>query len=48
VEVIRATALPVAWRVPLSPPSAALRFCVTATDPSGNRSRRSCAPIKAV
>jgi hypothetical protein len=30
----------VAWRVPLSPPSPQLQFCVTATDPSGNRSRR--------
>ena len=38
----------VAWRVPLRPPSPQLQFCVTPTDPSGNRGRRSCAPIKAV
>jgi hypothetical protein len=38
----------VVWRVPLRPPSPQLQFCVTATDPSGNHSRRSCAPIKAV
>jgi len=35
------------WRLPLHPPAGALRFCLVATDPSGNRSRQSCASLKA-
>jgi hypothetical protein len=38
------TSLP--WRVPHSQAPGALRFCVTAQDGSGNRSRRSCAPLR--
>ena len=37
----------VTWRLPLHPPAGALRFCLIATDPSGNRSRQSCASLKA-
>jgi hypothetical protein len=35
----------VSWQSPKQPPTR-LRFCVVATDPTGNRSRRSCAAIK--
>jgi hypothetical protein len=34
------------WRVPRSQAPATLRFCVTAQDGSGNRSRPSCAPLR--
>ena len=34
------------WRVPRSLVPGTLRFCVTAQDPTGNRSRRSCAPLR--
>ncbi len=37
----------VTWRMPSHPPVGALRFCLVATDPSGNRSLPSCAPLKA-
>jgi hypothetical protein len=33
------------WLVPIKLPSRQLRFCVVATDPSGNRSKPSCAPF---
>ena len=33
------------WRVPMHPDST-YRFCVVATDPAGNTSRPSCAPIR--
>lgn len=33
------------WRAPAYP-SSAYRFCVVATDPAGNKSPRSCAPIR--
>jgi hypothetical protein len=35
----------VRWRVPARP-AKAYRFCVVATDPAGNTSRPSCAPIR--
>ncbi len=34
------------WRVPPSARRGLLRFCVTAVDPAGNRSRRSCAALR--
>jgi hypothetical protein len=34
-----------AWRVPARPARAPLSFCIVAFDPSGNRSRRSCASL---
>lgn len=35
------------WRVPASVDTTrALRFCVQAVDPTGNRSKRSCAPLR--
>ncbi len=35
----------VRWRVPATLRSRRLRFCVVATDPTGNRSRPACAPF---
>jgi hypothetical protein len=35
----------VTWRVPRSVPKGALRFCVLATDPAGNKSPSVCAPL---
>src|SRR5262249_7232591 len=35
----------VTWRVP-DPAPKDLRFCVVATDPSGNRGKETCVPIK--
>ncbi len=34
------------WRVPASTAQGALRFCVQAVDPAGNRSRQSCARLR--
>jgi hypothetical protein len=36
----------VKWQVPRRPAPATYRFCVVATDPAGNASRPSCAPIR--
>jgi hypothetical protein len=33
------------WPVPQTLRSRQLRFCVVATDPSGNRSKSTCAPF---
>ena len=34
------------WRAPRTVPAAPVRFCITSYDPSGNRSRPACAPIR--
>jgi hypothetical protein len=34
------------WRVPKQRARSSYRFCVVATDPAGNKSRPSCAPIR--
>lgn len=34
------------WRVPMNVKAGALRFCVQSVDPTGNRSRPSCAPLR--
>jgi hypothetical protein len=38
----------VRWTVPARPPSRRLLYCVTAIDPSGNRSRTACADLTVV
>ena len=38
----------VTWHVPATLADVAVKLCVTATDPSGNRSRRSCEPLTVV
>jgi hypothetical protein len=43
VVALKTYAVP--WRVPMTIPTAKARLCVTAFDPSGNRSRPYCAPL---
>jgi hypothetical protein len=43
---VRAGAQEVRWRIPRASRASRLRFCVLATDPSGNTSRPSCAPLR--
>ena len=37
--------LAVTWKVPKTLPAGKLRYCVLAFDPTGNRSKQTCAPI---
>jgi hypothetical protein len=45
---VRAGAQEVRWRIPRAIRASRLRFCVLATDPSGNTSHPSCAPLRIV